>query len=118
MRDLRAGQRPLLLQEAHQALVALDLAIVPQAEIALRHPPRRHDGGILGEDDAELAQRELAEMDQMVVVHLPVGGAILHHGRDDGAIGCGDAAQAKRREEKRFMQRSVPAWDGWSVARP
>ena len=85
MGDLRAGERALLLQEAHQPLVALDLAVVPHAEIALGDAAARLDGAVLGEDDAELAERELAEMDQMVVVHLPVGGAVLHHGRDDAS---------------------------------
>ena len=55
MGDLRAGKRPLLLEEPHQALVALDLAVVPHAEIALGDPTARLDGAVLGEDDAELA---------------------------------------------------------------
>src|SRR5580704_3197479 len=114
MGDLGAGERALLLEEAHQALVTLDLAVVPHAEIALGDPAARLDGAVLGEDDAELAERKLAEMDQVVVVHLPVDGAVLHHGGDDGAIGRGDAAQAERREEKRFLQRSVPR-TGWLI---
>src|SRR4029079_4123093 len=80
MGDLRGGERALLLEEAHQPLVALDLAVVPHPEVALRDPATRLDGAVLGEDDAELAQGELAEMDQMVVVHLPVVRAVLHHG--------------------------------------
>jgi len=75
--DLRAGERALLLEESHQPLVALDLAVVPHAEIALGDATTRLDGAVLGEDDAELAQRKLAEMDQMVIVHLPVAGAVL-----------------------------------------
>jgi hypothetical protein len=55
VRDLRAGERALLLQEPHQPPVALDLAVVPHAEVALRHPPARFDRAVLGEDDAELA---------------------------------------------------------------
>ena len=89
------GERALLLEEAHQPLVALDLAVVPHAEIALGDPAARLDGAVLGEDDAELAQRKLAEMDQMVVVHLPVHGAVLHHRRDDAAVGGGDAAHGE-----------------------
>src|SRR5207237_572279 len=60
MGDLRAGQRTFLLEEAHQPLVALDLAVVPHAEIALGDPAARLDGAVLGEHDAELAQREFA----------------------------------------------------------
>src|ERR687892_671442 len=117
MGDLRGGKRALLLQEPHQPLVALDLAVVPHAEITLGDAATRLDGAVLGEDDAELAQRELAEMDQMVVVHLPVGSAVLHHWRDDAAVGRGDAAQLQRREEKRFLQRSVPRtrWLVWAA---
>ena len=82
MGDLGGGQRALLLEEARQPLVALDLAVVPHAEIALGDAAARLDGAVLGEDDAELAQRELAEMHDVVVVHQPVGGAVLHHRRD------------------------------------
>ena len=114
MGDLRAGERPLLLEEPHQPLVTLDLAVIPHAEIALGDPTARLDGAVLGEDDAELAQGKLAEMDQMVVVHLPVDGAVLNHGGNHAAIGGGDAAQAKRREEKRFLQRSVSR-TGWLI---
>ena len=66
-----------------------------------------HDGAILGEDDAELAQGELAEMDDVVVVHLPIGGAVLHHRRDDGASGRDDASQPERREKQW-------SWQNWN----
>ena len=110
MGDLGRRQRALLLEEPHQPLVALDLAVVPHAEIALGDPAARLDGAVLGEDDAELAQRELAEMDDVVVVHQPVGGAVLHHRRDHRPVGRGDAAHRERREQKRLRQvRTLPA---------
>ena len=84
--------------------MALDLAVVPPPEIALGDPAARLDGAVLGEDDAELAQRELAEMNEVVIVHLTIGGAVLHHGRHDGAVGRGDAAQLEGLKEKRFLQ--------------
>ena len=106
MGDLGGRQRAFLLEEARQPTVAFDLAVVPQAEVALGHPSTRLDGAVLGEDDTEATQGELAEMDEVVVGHLPVEGAILHHGRDDGAIGRGDAPQLEGREEQRSLQRS------------
>src|SRR6266850_5799757 len=112
MGDLRAGERALALDECDQSLVAGDLAVVPHSEVALGDAAPRLDSAVLGEDDAELAERELAEMDQVVVVHLPVGGAVLHHGRDDRTVGRSDAAQFQWREEKRFLQRSFSR-TGW-----
>jgi hypothetical protein len=40
------------------------------------------------EDDAELAQCELAEMHDVVVVHQPVRGPVLHHRRDHRRLGA------------------------------
>ena len=90
--DLGRRDGALLLEEPHQPFMAVDLAVVPQAEIALGDPAARLDRAVLGEDDAELAERELAEMDEVVVVHLPVGSAVLHHGRDNAAVGHGEPA--------------------------
>ena len=108
MGDLGGRQHALAADEIGQPLVARDLAIVPESEIALRDAASRLHGAILGEHDSELAQRELAEMDEVEIVHQPVRRAELDHGRNDGPIGRRDAAHLERREEKRFLQRSVP----------
>src|SRR5258708_24621757 len=118
MGDLGAGKRSLLLEELHQPLVALDLAVVPHAEVALRDAAARLDGAILGEDDAELAQRKLAEMDEVIVVHPTVGRTVLHHGRDDRAVGRSDAAHLERREQKRSWQEQAPRKTRDTIRRP
>ena len=108
MGDLRRGQCPFLLKEPRQTLVAVDLAVVPQAEIALSHAPARLDGAVLGEDDAELAERKLAKVHQMVVVHHAIRGTVLNHGRDDGTVGCCDATHLEGCEQQRLGQTQLP----------
>ena len=53
-------------------------------------------------------KRELAEMNQMIVVHLPVRGAVLDHGGYDGPVPGDDAAHLEGREEQWLLQGRGP----------
>ena len=99
MGELDGGHAALGLEEAGDALEAGDLAIMPQANIAIGDPAGGLHRAGLGEDGAGAAEGEFAVMGDVEIIHLAILGAVLHHGRDDDAVGQGDAAQGERGEQ-------------------
>jgi len=57
------------------------------------------DGGGFGDDGAGATDCAAAEVDEVPVVGVAVYGTVLAHGRDDDAVGEGDAALRERGEE-------------------
>ena len=99
MGELDGGHAALGLEETGDALHPADLAIMPQAQITISDPPGGLHRAGLGEDCAGAAEGEFAVMGDVIIIHLAILGAVLHHGRDHDAVGQGDAAQGERGEQ-------------------
>ena len=76
-----------------------DVVVGVDAEVAGGDAAFGADGGGFGDDGAGSADGAGAEVDEVPVVGVAVGGAVLAHGRDDDAVGEGDAALRERGEE-------------------
>jgi hypothetical protein len=70
-----------------------------EADIPVSDPPFRHDRRCFDGQECGAGDRELAQMDQVPVVHAAVFGGILAHGRDHDAIGELKLPYPERREE-------------------
>src|SRR6187402_2038205 len=74
--------------------------VVPQAEIAGRDPADRFHRGAFDDQKACTRLGEAAEMNQVPGMREAVAGDVLAHGRDDDAIGQGQATQRQRSEKR------------------
>ena len=87
MRELDADRGVLALHEGDQRLEALDLRVVPDAEVVLVDQADFLDAGGLDKDHAESAERVAAEMDIVKDTAGAAGpGAIMHHRRHDQTV--------------------------------
>ena len=101
VRELDAGDAAVLLEEGSDAGQEGDVVVGVYAEIAGGDAAFGTDGCGFGHDGACSANCAAAEVDEVPVVGVAVDRAVLAHGRDDDAVGEGDAALGERGEEGR-----------------
>ena len=89
----------MLLEEGGDAGEHGDVVVGVDAEVAGGDAAFGADGGGFGEDHACAADGPAAEVDEVPVGGVAVDRAVLAHGRDDDAVGEGDAALRERGEE-------------------
>jgi len=99
VRELDAGDAAVLFEEGGDAGEEGDVVVGVNAEVTGSDAAFRADGGGFGDDGAGAADGAGAEVDEVPVVGVAVDGAVLAHGRDDDAVGEGDAALGERGEE-------------------
>ena len=94
--DLDGHRRALLAAEFHESRHRLDVAVVPDAQVALVHivdPATLRDGVDLDDDEPHPADRAGAVVDEMPVVGRAVGVGRPHaHRRHDNAVLEGQTA--------------------------
>jgi hypothetical protein len=99
VRELDARLAALGVQEVDHACQAGHVVVGPEAHVAVADPPLGRHPGRLDDDQAEAAQREAAEVGQVVVADEAVGDRVLAHRCDDQTVGQGQAAEGQGREE-------------------
>ena len=99
VRELDAGDAAVSFEEVGDAGEEGDVVVGVDAEVAGGDAAFGTDGGGFGDDGACATDGAAAEMDEVPVVGVAVDGAVLAHGRDDDAVGEGEAALLERREE-------------------
>jgi hypothetical protein len=99
VRQLDAGQCPLGVQEVGDPRQAGDVLVGPQADVRMADPPVPGDRGRLHDDQPEAAEREPAQVHQVVVADQPVLDRVLAHRRDDQAVRQRTAAHGQGLEQ-------------------
>ena len=99
VRELDGGDAAVLLEEGRDTGEHGDVVVGPDAEVAGGDAGFGADGCGFGHYHARSSYCPAAEMDQVPVGGVAVDRAVLAHGRDDDAVGEGDAALLERREE-------------------
>jgi hypothetical protein len=108
MGELDRRNGAVLAQMAGDARERRNVRARPQPDVAIGDAAVLGDRGRLDADDAEPAERELAEMGEMPVAREAVGGAVGAHRRQHGAVAQHDLAEAQRGEQKRLWGRCHP----------
>ena len=99
MGELDAGGGAMLVEEFDDAGEGSDLRVLPEAEIAVGNAGFGRDARGFDDDEAETAEGEAAEMDEVPVVGDAVTGHVLAHRRDDGAVAESEGAEGVGGEE-------------------
>ena len=95
MTDLESGNGAELLDGGTDARQALNLRIIPQANVAMGDAPFRRHTRRLDHHQTKAAQGKFAIVDQVVISHVAVHSLVLAHGGDGEPVAQGDATQAQ-----------------------
>ena len=116
--QLGGGEAALFLQEGGDAGEGRDVGIGPDAEVAIGVAADGVDDQRLGHDAAGAADGVFGEVLEVPVGRGAVRGGFVHlHGRDDDAVGKGDAAEREGGKEQRHSAAwALSAW-GWTSGR-
>ena len=99
MGELDARGGAFGVEEIDDAGERRDLGIIPEAEVAVGNAGFGQDAGGFEDDEAEAAQGEAAEVDEVPVVGEAVLRRILAHRRDDRAVAKRQPAEGEGRKE-------------------
>lgn len=99
--NLDAGLGVLAVDVVYDPAQRLHLRVLPEARVLGRDAAARLGGRGLDHDDAGAVEGELAQVHEVVVGEVAVGGAVLAHGRDDEAVVQLEGPHAQRRVERR-----------------
>ena len=84
--ELDACFLPLGVDEIHDSLHALDLAVVPEPDVAGGDAAVCRDGAGFEDDQGGTAEGIRSEMHEVEVGHEPVLGRVHPHGRDGETV--------------------------------
>jgi hypothetical protein len=96
---LDARERPLSVDEAHDAREAGDMPFVVDAEVLRADAAHRRHRRRLREHERRAAHCASAEVDEMPVAREAVDARVLTHGTDDEAMRERERSQGDRLEE-------------------
>jgi hypothetical protein len=99
MGELDPRRGPVGVQEVDHPAQAGHVLVGPQPDIAVADPAFGRHAGRLDEDQTEPAEREPAQVGEVVVADEPVGHRVLAHRRDDQPVRQGEATEGQGREE-------------------
>src|SRR5215207_8443803 len=101
MRELHAGHRAMLLDEAKDARERLDVIVKIDAEIRGTDPAIRGDSSRLGQHETGAADGTAAQMDHVPIGREPVRTRVLAHRRHHDAVAEQDVTNRERAEQLR-----------------
>ena len=108
VRQLDAGRRALGVQEVDDPGQPGDLLVGPQADVRVADPAVLGHPGRLDQHQPEAAEREAAEVHQVVVADDPVGDGVLAHRCDHETVTQREAAEGQGAQQGGCAHDRVP----------
>src|SRR6185436_18692925 len=104
----------LRMKKCGDSLQAIDVRMIPDAEILRADASFRGHGGCFREHERRSTHRACAEVNEMPVGREAVDARVLTHRRDDQAMGKGEIAERDGIEEVHGVQvEEVEKWKKW-----
>ena len=100
VRELRADQAAVRVNEVRDAAQRDDVLVVPQAQVLGADAALGGHRDGLGEDQAHAGQRVLPQVHEVEVVRHATTRRVHAHGRDDHAVGEGQLREFQRLEQQ------------------